>query len=393
MVKKLLILLFATALLFACSMENQNIIKGTIDGLEAGDRIVLSVEDPDASLWIAVDSAVVTKTGEFTLKTSVSDNYVRLTHLKDGEKFKKTGTETRPTFTNYFLESYATLSVTGNADDWFYLKITGGLYDFLDMQEINRITDSALVIHKEGYKMYEQSRKTDDTALQNKGVALINQAGDILISAKVLEKEFVKKYPDKAYSAGLMIYDHELKGDINKYEAAFYSLSPAVQNSPVGIYVKNYIANTRASEVGVTAPDFSQKALDGQEVTLSKFRGKYVLLDFWGSWCGPCRESSPLLVKLYKSLKEKGVNIEFIGIACNEQQDADWIAAIERDNLSWIHLNDSHAEKGKSILKQYAVFSFPTCVLVSPEGTIAYKEHPVRIIPKIKELFEKDALH
>jgi thiol-disulfide isomerase/thioredoxin len=153
------------------------------------------------------------------------------------------------------------------------------------------------------------------------------------------------------------------------------------------VLVENYIASVRASEPGAVAPDFSLKALDGQEVALSGFRGKYVLLDFWGSWCGPCRESSPMLVSLYKSLKEKGANIEFIGIACSEQDDADWTTAIENDNLAWIHLNDSHSEKGKSIQKQYAIFAVPTTVLISPEGAIVYKEHPLRIIPKVSELF------
>ena len=390
--KKKSLLLFAAALLFAfaCSTEKQNIINGQIDGLEAGDRIILSVEDSGGSVWaswIAVDSTIVTKAGEFTIKTKVHDDFVRITRLKVGEKFN--ATNKGPLFSHYFLEAYATLHVTGNVDEWDYLKITGGIYDHPDMREINRITDSALVFHKEGRALLEQSQKTGDTALQRKGIDLVNnQAAAIFSTAETLEQEFVKKNPDKAYSAALLRHDYDLMmKDINKYEAAFHALSPTGQNSPVGIWIKNYIADFRASEVDATAPDFSLKALDRQEITLSKFRGKYILLDFWGSWCGPCRISSPLLVELYKSLKEKEANIEFIGIACDEQKDADWTAAIERDNLAWIHLNDSHSEQGKSIQKQYSIIGVPTCVLVSPEGTIVYKEHPVRIIPKIKELF------
>jgi hypothetical protein len=82
------------------------------------------------------------------------------------------------------------------------------------------------------------------------------------------------------------------------------------------------------------------------------------------------------------------VNIEFIGIACNEQNDENWISAIENDNLIWTQLNDAHSEKSKSIQKQYAIRMVPTCMLITPEGKILYREHPLNIIPKVRKLFE-----
>ncbi|MDR3366396.1 MAG: hypothetical protein LBO71_05475, partial [Prevotellaceae bacterium] len=81
---------------------------------------------------------------------------------------------------------------------------------------------------------------------------------------------------------------------------------------------------------------------------------------------------------------KNNANIEFIGIACSEQSDEKWTKAIENDKLTWIHLNDSHSENGKSIQKQYAIRGVPTAMLVSPEGAILYREHPVSIIPKVK---------
>jgi thiol-disulfide isomerase/thioredoxin len=364
-------------------MEKQNIINGEIDGLEVGDRIILSVEDPGGSLWIATDSAVVTKAGKFTLKTKVNDCEVQLTLLRPDEKFKPEDTQSP----KRFLESYAALNVSGNVNDWRYIKMTGGLYSHPDMAEINSITDSAQNIQSEALKMLAKFRETNDTVLFKIARDLIDKSNNIFEGIHSVERIFVKNNPDVAYSASLLRFDSD--NNIDDYEKAFYALSERVQNSPAGILVKNYIAGVRASEVGAQAPDFTMKALDGQEITLSNFKGKYVLLDFWGSWCGPCRESSPLLAKLYKNLKEQDANIEFIGIACNEQKDENWIAAIENDNLTWIHLNDSHSGRGKSIKKQYSIFRVPTCILVSPEGIIVYKEHPVLIISKVKELFKK----
>lgn len=141
------------------------------------------------------------------------------------------------------------------------------------------------------------------------------------------------------------------------------------------------------ANAGNIAPDFTIKALDGNEITLSKLQGKYVLIDFWGSWCMPCRRSSPLMVELYGKLKEKKANIEFISIACNERNEEIWKKAIIDDKLTWIQLNDAHASPN-SIAAQYAIRGVPTCILVSTDGKILYREHPVTLIEKVETLFE-----
>jgi thiol-disulfide isomerase/thioredoxin len=366
----------------SCNHEKQNVINGKVEGLKVGDKIILSVEDPDGSLWIATDSAVVTKDGEFTLKTKTHDCLVQLTCLKTNEKFKPEDTQSP----KRFLESYANLNVSGNVNDWRYIKMTGGLYSHPDMAEINRITDSAQNIQSEALKMLAKFRETNDTVQYKTARDLIGKSNSIFEDIHSLESVFVKNNPDVAYSASLLRFDYD--NNIDDYEKAFYALSERVQNSPAGILVKNFITGVRTSEVGAQAPDFTLKALDGQEITLSNYRDKYVLIDFWGSWCRPCRQSSPLLVELYSNLKKHNVNIEFIGIACNEQSDEMWIKAIEDDKLAWIHLNDSHSGKDKSIQKRYAINGVPTSILVSPEGKILYREHPVNLIPKIKEMFE-----
>lgn len=142
-------------------------------------------------------------------------------------------------------------------------------------------------------------------------------------------------------------------------------------------------AQIKATE-GV-APDFTAKALDGKEIRLSKFKGKYVLIDFWGSWCMPCRKSNPLLVDLHNKLKAKKANIEFISIAVNDDKEDFWKKAIENDKLTWIQINENLERR--NISTQYNVYGVPNCFLISPEGKILYNEHPLNIIPKVKELF------
>ncbi|MDR2064898.1 MAG: TlpA family protein disulfide reductase [Prevotellaceae bacterium] len=141
--------------------------------------------------------------------------------------------------------------------------------------------------------------------------------------------------------------------------------------------------NHAQSNVGSIAPDFTIKALDGREITLSKIKGKYVLIDFWGSWCRPCRKSSPMLVELYNQLKTKNADIEFISIACNERNDEVWEKAIKDDKLIWTQLK---IDRNTGI--KYNIAGVPTCILISPEGKILYREHPSSLIPKIKKMFE-----
>ncbi|MDR0814255.1 MAG: DUF4369 domain-containing protein, partial [Bacteroidales bacterium] len=136
--------LFAVSFLFSCSHEKQNVITGKIEGLQVGDRIFLSVEDTEGSLWVPTDSTVVTKAEEFTLKTKETGCYVRLTYLKSGEIFKPENAQVP----RCFLETYANLNITGNTENWYYIKTTGGLYSHPDMQEINHLTDSAKLIQK-----------------------------------------------------------------------------------------------------------------------------------------------------------------------------------------------------------------------------------------------------
>ncbi|MDR1198298.1 MAG: TlpA family protein disulfide reductase [Prevotellaceae bacterium] len=136
------------------------------------------------------------------------------------------------------------------------------------------------------------------------------------------------------------------------------------------------------ANAGAAAPDFTVQALDGKTVTLSDFKGKYVLIDFWGSWCGPCRKSSPMMVELYNKLKAKKADMEFISIAVNERNDEVWKKAIKDDKLTWIQLKID-----RNISSKYSIVGVPTCILVSPEGKILYREHPVSLIPKVKKMF------
>ena len=116
----------------------------------------------------------------------------------------------------------------------------------------------------------------------------------------------------------------------------------------------------------VEAPAFTLKNLEGKDVSLSDFRGKWVILDFWGSWCRWCIKGIPEMISIYDKYHNDG--LEIIGIDCNEPE-ADWRAGVEKYKLSWVNVYNP-APRGEGITAEYNVPGYPTKVIVDPEGKI-----------------------
>jgi len=118
---------------------------------------------------------------------------------------------------------------------------------------------------------------------------------------------------------------------------------------------------------GETAPDFQVTLADGKPFRLSDLHGRFVLLHFWGSWCGPCREENPQLVELYDQFHPTGFDIVSIGI---ERQEPAWQRAIAKDGMHWPHHSADFREFDNPVAQQYNVHAIPTTFLINPEGTI-----------------------
>ena len=120
---------------------------------------------------------------------------------------------------------------------------------------------------------------------------------------------------------------------------------------------------------GVKAPDFTQADTSGIAIALSSLQGKYVLIDFWASWCKPCRAQNPTLVRLYKKYKDKGFTI--LGVSLDSKKEA-WLKAIHDDKLEWQHVSDLKFWSN-AVAKQYKISSVPQNYLLDPHGVIIGK--------------------
>ena len=198
--------------------------------------------------------------------------------------------------------------------------------------------------------------------------------------------KFVKEF-DESAAAALVIRDRYIDYlDPEKARLLYQSLSPETQASFYGQKLKQTLDRLAGLEVGKTAPLFELPNTKGQPVKLSDFRGKYVLVDFWASWCIPCRKENPTLVEAYKKYNSEG--FEIIGVSLDFEKDKDkWLSAIEEDGLLWTQVSDLQGFESP-VAKDYVVRSIPRNVLLNPEGEIIAKDlRGEKVLEKLDQIF------
>jgi peroxiredoxin len=239
-----------------------------------------------------------------------------------------------------------------------------------DLQRLNlalRPSDAQLkILRREDYLASPEQRK--DQVFQ---ANLKQRRQQAEAAQQVVYRQFIKRNPQSQVSLAMIDIADQQELNLSVVEPLFKGLAPAVRQSPAGQAYAARLAKARRLAVGALAPDFSQPDRTGKLVRLSDFRGKYVLVDFWASWCRPCREESPYLVAAYQQYQSH--NFTVLGVSLDRPSGRQaWLRAISADELPGTQVSDLKDFQSEAA-KVYTIHSIPQNVLVGPNGRIVAK--------------------
>ncbi len=194
-----------------------------------------------------------------------------------------------------------------------------------------------------------------DSALTEKAMSLITQ--------------FVSTHTSSYITPLAIIRYNQVADDVLKTEELYNLLDTSIRNTAMGQYIAQLINDGKQNGAGTVLPDFSQPDTTGVPVSLSSLRGNYVLVDFWASWCGPCRQENPNLVAAYNKYKSKKFTV--LGVSLDKAKQA-WVDAIHMDGLTWTHISDLQGWQN-AVAQQFQIFNIPQNFLIDPTGKVIGK--------------------
>ncbi|MRG45226.1 redoxin domain-containing protein [Chitinophaga sp. SYP-B3965] len=240
--------------------------------------------------------------------------------------------------------------------------------------EFNKLGEATKATKAKYAELNKEYMAADEAT--RKSEAFLKERTDKYKAISVEEKAallaFIKSNPKTIIALdALQSYAGSMPDDVAAIENIYKGLAAPVQSSTAGKNFEKILTGWKNTAIGATAPEFTQNNTEGKPVKLVDFRGKYVLIDFWASWCGPCRAENPHVVKAYEKYKDK--NFTILGVSLDQPTGKEaWIKAIADDNLTWTQVSDLKYWENEAA-RLYGIRGIPQNYLLDPKGKIIAK--------------------
>ncbi len=317
----------------------------------------------------------------------IKSGTIFLNIYKQGVTFKDSAdiNEGKFTFTGFVTSPYfASLTMPSRQNDYFTFYVEPGTMEIRGRGDsLKLLTVKGSVVNSDNTLLKERMKpitkweaadsKLYEEAYKNKNRVVMDSLDQvdfaILAAKRKIVSSFVKENPKSMRGAMAILENYAYYADASEVAPVYEALDPSIKNSLKGKEIKKMLDTYEKVAIGKTAPDFTQYTPDSSQLSLSSLKGKYVLIDFWASWCGPCRRENPSVVAAYNKFKDKGFTI--LGVSYDTKKDR-WIKAIADDHLNWNQVSDLQGWQN-STSDEYGIKAIPSNLLVDKNGVIIAK--------------------